>query len=447
MSKVKIQGHASGTGVLTVTAPNTSTDRTITLPDETATLSTFDPDGAVTINDTGADVDFRVESDGNANMLFVDGGNNRVGIGTNAPARQFHLKDSSTYCGLAIDGNASANAAGVMFYHNGIEKAGMLWDNAAESLEIYGQVSNDTDMLRIDSSGNVGIGVTPESDIYSSRPHLRIGSMGSISATTDSTGDQMYISNNCRQISTSNAGGWKYINTDTASQYQQMGGYHEFRVASSGTADAAISWTTAMTINNSGEVGINRTTGVEKFGVKGDTNASATIIQIGTDGYRGIEFHNASDGTCGHIVLNTSSVAYNTSSDYRLKENVVPMTGSIDRLKELKPSKFNFIADADKTVDGFLAHEVSDTVPEAITGTKDAMRTEEYEVEPAIEATYDEEGNELTPAVEAVMGEREVEDYQGIDQGKLVPLLTSALQEAITKIEELTTRIEILEAN
>ncbi len=123
------------------------------------------------------------------------------------------------------------------------------------------------------------------------------------------------------------------------------------------------------------------------------------------------------------------------------------MTGSIDRLKELKPSKFNFIADADTTVDGFLAHEVSDTVPEAISGTKDAMTTEEYEVEPAIEATYDEEGNELTPAVEAVMGEREVEDYQGIDQSKLVPLLTSALQEAVAKIEELTTRIETLEAN
>ena len=95
MAKVKIQGHASGTGILTVTAPNTSSDRTITLPDETATLSTFDPDGAVTINDTGADVDFRVESDGNSNMLFVDGGNNRVGIGTNAPQNELHVESTN----------------------------------------------------------------------------------------------------------------------------------------------------------------------------------------------------------------------------------------------------------------------------------------------------------------------------------------------------------------
>ena len=106
----------------------------------------------------------------------------------------------------------------------------------------------------------------------------------------------------------------------------------------------------------------------------------------------------------------TSAVAFNTSSDYRLKENVVDMTGSIDRLKQLKPSKFNFIADGpSRTVDGFLAHEVSSIVPEAITGTKDAVDAD----------------NNIIP--------------QGIDQSKLVPLLVGA-------IKELTARIEALEA-
>jgi hypothetical protein len=94
MAKVKIQGHASGTGVLTVTAPNTSTDRTITLPDATGTLltadgdgssltgiSSFNPDAAVTINDSGADVDFRVESSNDANAFFVDGANGKIGLG------------------------------------------------------------------------------------------------------------------------------------------------------------------------------------------------------------------------------------------------------------------------------------------------------------------------------------------------------------------------------
>jgi hypothetical protein len=91
------------------------------------------------------------------------------------------------------------------------------------------------------------------------------------------------------------------------------------------------------------------------------------------------------------------------------------MTDALDRVSNLKPSRFNFIADADKTVDGFLAHEVSDIVPEAITGTKDEV---------------DDEGNPI---------------YQGIDQSKLVPLLVGAIKEQQAIIEDLKSRIEILE--
>ena len=120
MAKVKIQGHASGTGILTVTAPNTSTDRTITLPDSTGTLATtadaFDPDAAVTINESGADVNFRIESDDNANMFFVDGGEDRIGIGTAAPPAFVSLEHSNTTA-LTNDGTYSAinihNTAGV----------------------------------------------------------------------------------------------------------------------------------------------------------------------------------------------------------------------------------------------------------------------------------------------------------------------------------------------
>ena len=151
------------------------------------------------------------------------------------------------------------------------------------------------------------------------------------------------------------------------------------------------------------------------------------------------------NGQVGYIKTDGTATAYVTSSDYRLKENVVPMTGSIDRVKALNPSRFNFIADADTTVDGFLAHEVEAVVPEAISGTKDAMRDEEYEVEAAVEEVRDEDDNVTTEAAEAVMGTRSVPDMQGIDQSKLVPLLTAALQEAITKIESLTARIETLE--
>jgi len=150
------------------------------------------------------------------------------------------------------------------------------------------------------------------------------------------------------------------------------------------------------------------------------------------------------NGIVGFIRTTNSSTAYSTSSDYRLKEDWQPITGASERVKALKPVNFAWKADGSR-VDGFLAHEAAEVVPEAVSNEKDAMRDEEYEVTPAVEATYDEEGNELTPAVEAVMGTRSVPNYQGIDQSKLVPLLTAALQEALAKIDDLTARVSVLE--
>jgi hypothetical protein len=145
------------------------------------------------------------------------------------------------------------------------------------------------------------------------------------------------------------------------------------------------------------------------------------------------------NGNVGDIRTNGSATAYITSSDYRLKENVNYDFNALDRVAQLKPARFNFIADADTTVDGFLAHEVQDIVPEAIAGEKDAVREEEYEITPAV---LDDDGNVIT---EAEMGTREVPDYQGIDQSKLVPLLTKAIQEQQTIIDDLKSRIETLE--
>ena len=134
----------------------------------------------------------------------------------------------------------------------------------------------------------------------------------------------------------------------------------------------------------------------------------------GTSFYNNVVIGNG-NGNVGSISTNGSSTSYNTSSDYRLKENVVDLTGAADRVQQLAPKRFNFIVDADTTVDGFLAHEVQSVVPEAVTGTHNEV---------------DADGN-------AVM--------QGIDQSKLVPLLTAALQEALTKIDQLETRITALE--
>jgi hypothetical protein len=116
------------------------------------------------------------------------------------------------------------------------------------------------------------------------------------------------------------------------------------------------------------------------------------------------------------------------------------MTGASARVLALKPVNFEWISSGER-VDGFLAHEAQEVVPEAVHGTKDAMRDEEYEVTAAV---LDADGRVVT---EAVMGTRSVPDMQGIDQSKLVPLLTAALQEALTKIASMETRLASLEAN
>ncbi len=142
----------------------------------------------------------------------------------------------------------------------------------------------------------------------------------------------------------------------------------------------------------------------------------------------------------GRIQVTSSATSYLTTSDYRLKENVVVLDGAIGRVKQLLPKRFNFVQTPNETVDGFIAHEAQAVVPESVSGVQDAMKDEEYEVTPAVIG----EDGEVTE--EAVMGIHSVPDYQGIDQAKLVPLLTAALQEAITKIETLETKVAALEA-
>ena len=183
-------------------------------------------------------------------------------------------------------------------------------------------------------------------------------------------------------------------------------------------------------IDNGGKLCVARTSGGANVNVQAASNNFF------------IELYNQSGSSVGSITTNGSSTAYNTTSDHRLKENTADMTGAIARVKQLAPKRFNFIADADTTVDGFLAHEAQTVVPEAVTGTHNEIKTwtqQEIDDGDAPDGTsagdnkLDGDGNTIP-----VM--------QGIDQSKLVPLLTGALQEAITKIETLETEMTALKA-
>jgi hypothetical protein len=315
MSKIALQGDASGTGTFTIASPNSNTDRTLTLPDEAGTVLT-------------------------------NGG--------------------------AIDVDASAPA----------------------------------DSLAIDASGNVAIG------------HTTTG--GANFAICDGANSQIQffaeLTTDTNLIQHYDPTATAYINAD------YRAATHQFKI---GTSEA-------MRIESDGDVAMGTTTTGPRLAISDSrTNNYAVKINCsrgsGETGFL-VQFTEntpAFSNSVGSIRSNGSSVSYLTTSDYRAKENVVDMTGAIDRVKSLAPKRFNFIGNEDGTVvDGFLAHEAQEVVPEAVSGTKDAMRTEDV---------LDEEGN--------VVGTKEVPEYQGIDQSKLVPLLTAALQEAIGRIETLEAEV------
>ena len=325
---------------------------------------------------------------------------------------------------VGTDGTASNNFTiyvpgtpdGTVRIGNG--DAGAVTD--AVTINSSGNVAFDTDTLYVDATNNrVGIGTSSPTN------NLQIYNNGA-------TSGQIHITNTSTGATASDGVLFGYDGSNDV-------------IINNQEATATKFYTNAaerMRIDSSGVVRINNTANAT-FNAQLNIFSPNTIncaihLRTNTGGTQSqIIFGNSNNDAVGSISTSGTSTAYNTSSDYRLKENVAPMSGSIDRLKQLKPSTWTWIHGGNG--EGFIAHEAQEVVPESVTGTKDAMRTEEYEVTPAV---TDDEGNVTTAAV---MGTREVPDYQGIDQSKLVPLLTAALQEAITKIEDLETRIQALE--
>ena len=276
-----------------------------------------------------------------------------------------------------------------------------------------------TTRATVDSSGKLGLGTTSPSYII----HTSSASGASrvlINNTTHSNGFQIGVDGNgSLQSTVGNYGHLIYTN-----------GSERMRITSGGalcvgrTSDPLNS-VKLMVQNGSNNV---------FYAYHEGTGNNYTILcrndrAVSSTQATQIIFIGSGNTAVGDIRSTGSSTAYNTSSDYRLKENVTAISDGITRLKTLKPYKFNFISNPSQTVDGFLAHEVT-AVPEAISGTKDEVVTQAM-----IDNGDAPPDSKLNDPI-----------YQQIDQAKLVPLLTAALQEAVAKIETLETKVAALEA-
>jgi hypothetical protein len=363
--------------------------------------------------------DFGFITSGTRRMTLDAAG--RLGIGTTAPATTLEVNGTSYVTDLLIRNNAGTPSLGTSPW---------LYSPASGALAI---ATNASERVRIDSSGRLLVGTSSQLGNGIIQAKANSDSSTGEGILLLAKGDGATAGQNLGQIkftnSTGNQAAWITALADTGWGGSGSADYPGALTFAT-TADGASSPTEAMRITSNQNIyigsGVDDSTDLTVATVRGKRiggPADQTIIAdraVTPFAVNRSESDNVSRALIdfyrnganpGSITATNTATAYNTSSDYRLKENVVPLTGAVDRLNDLQVHRFNFIADPDTTVDGFLAHEAQAVVPECATGNKDEV---------------DDEGNPV---------------YQGIDQSKLVPLLTAALQEALAEIESLKARL------
>jgi len=321
-------------------------------------------------NDTGGDLGFQQSADNGSNTNFTtylrinDGGdislpvdNQKLKIGASADLQIFHNGGTSNTNITNTTGNLFINA----------------------------------------TSSEVGVLIKPNDAVSLYFDNSQKFFTNSLGVTVESTGNTPTLE--FRGASNLDLG---KIEVD---QFTTNNSLMKFSTLSSGTQGEV------LRLLDNKQILLSKTTNssASQSGIVVSANGNCQYSHVGTTDHDFLEFNRGTDGSMNRIGLirtSGSGTIYNTTSDYRLKENAVAISDGITRLKTLKPYRFNFKIEPDKTVDGFFAHEVT-AVPEAITGTKDEVDSDNKPV------------------------------YQGIDHSRLIPLLVAAVQELITKVETL----------
>ena len=477
---------------------STGTPTTIKIDSDTESSIDFNDHGGSAIrykigtNISSNDGQFEIRDATNSaeRMRITSAGN--VGIGTSSPGEKLHINSATTFAGLKV--STTNNTTRAMIELNGKDSSGNEVElrlggfgdtNRGEIFTVTNHsigfaTNNAAPQMILDTSGKVGIGNTSptntfdgaglkietyqqRNDSYASPDGYYGASLGEV--TNSATKVWATVESHYAQASAVSAGLFlkafhqdaggsqcgftiKNLKTDNPLTFNSV-------ATAASTGSPAVE-TERMRITSAGDLLVGNYLGggtnqprvffLSEGGNFPDQNnrlglrisngySDASIRAYGnSSNWNHVKFYSThlsggSITTAGSITMSGgNTIAYNTSSDYRLKENEVLISDGITRLKQLKPYRFNWKTDTSKKVDGFYAHEVSGIVPEAISGEKDAVVTQ---------AMID--AGEIDEAIGTPV-------YQGIDQAKLVPLLTAALQEEITKREALETRIAALEA-
>jgi hypothetical protein len=308
-----------------------------------------------------------------------------LGIGTSSPDQALVVNKASGSTYLKISG---ANNAGLdlgLQFTDGTNTSyfGQLRGTLSGTAGALVSVTGGAIRTVLDASGNLGVGTTS--------PINNSGYGGfSLNGTSGALLSMMTGGTESSRIAS--------IGNETSVQCKASTGYITFVQGVSGGTERA-------RIDSSGNLLVNSTSTLDAvFSVTARSGVTACSLRVATNGDYGYTFKNESNTFVGAIGVNSSSTSYVTSSDYRLKNTIAPMTGALAKVALLKPVTYKWNVDGSDS-QGFIAHELAEVVPECVTGEKDAV---------------DANGNPK---------------YQGIDTSFLVATLTSALQELNAKFD------------
>jgi len=309
--------------------------------------------------------------------------------------------------GVGIGTSSPSQALSVQA--TGATVAEFLGESGPHGLRIYGNdagfgaighVSSGGYDLAINSSGNVGIGTTSPDNTL----HVDASGGGTIKITREASSTTNFLRLECDGTNGS-------IVSKQATIFNN-GDAERMRIASDGGVAIGTTSTASRSLSISQLAANAQALLVSSSSSDVSSNAELLFLQFQGDatpaaGSKLVGFYNQNSIMGSITAGGTASVVYNTTSDYRMKKNITPIENGLKRLNQLQPVKFDWIADGTSS-EGFIAHEAQEVFPDAVTGEKDG------------------------------------EEMQGMDYGRITPLLVKAIQEQQEQIEQLKTEIQTL---